>query len=307
MNESIIRILKNSLAKSTQKSYHNTFKHFLRFHDTYYTGQAMLPISTHKLAQFISVCHDLGLQPNSITSMVSALSYIHRLYDFPNPAHTFLIQKMLYSIRKQRVSDQRLGFSLNLLQKLIQSLSLITHDTYITLLLRTMFLLAFYALLRVSEITTTSNGSANIINRENVKFSYKNGKVIKASLKLMNYKHSKGQTSTIILSRAKNRLLCPVRVLSKYCSVTTHKSGPLFQFSCGKTVTASYFRRLLKRCVEHCHLDPTKYTSHSFRIGGATLAHDRNFSESQIQKLGRWSSNAYTKYLRPSLNPTPVT
>lgn len=203
MNESIIRILKNSLAKSTQKSYHNAFKHFLRFHDTYYTGQAMLPISTHKLAQFISVCHDLGLQPNSITSMVSALSYIHRLYDFPNPAHTFLIQKMLYSIRKQRGSEQRLGFTLNLLQKLIQSLSLITHDTYITLLLRTMFLLAFYALLRVSEITTTSNGSANIINRENVKFSYKNGKVIKASLKLMNYKHSKGQTSTIISAELK--------------------------------------------------------------------------------------------------------
>ena len=64
---------------------------------------------------------------------------------------------------------------------------------------------------------------------------------------------------------------------------------------------------MLKLCVTQCHLDPTKYTSHSFRIGGgATLAHDMNFSESRIQKLGRWSSKAYTKYLRPHLNPTPT-
>ena len=47
------------------------------------------------------------------------------------------------------------------------------------------------------------------------------------------------------------------------------------------------------------------YKPHSLRIGGATLAHDLNFSDAQIESLGRWHSKSYQRYIRvPVLSAT---
>lgn len=99
------------------------------------------------------------------------------------------------------MSDQRLGFKVTLLHKLIQSLPSLTGNTFDTLLLKTMFIVASYALLRISEIAITTNGSNNIISRDNLRFSYDKGKIVKASFKLVQFKHSQGETSTIDLKR----------------------------------------------------------------------------------------------------------
>lgn len=258
------------------------------------------------MAQFIAVCHDRGLKPATISTWISALSYIHRLHRLKNPSKAFIIKKLLYSIRKTKVSDKRHGFTIPLLRSLIQSLSKITANPFTKLLLKTMYLVAFYALLRLGEISDTKTGKANIVKLENVSFSYDKSRLNSASIHLTHFKHSKGQTAKIVLNRSKHRQLCPVRTLAKYVSQISSCNGPLFRFSSGHPVTASFFRRMLKRCLVESGLDTTKYTSHSFRIGGATLAHDLNFSNTQIQQLGRWSSQAYTKYLRPSLSKGPI-
>ncbi len=42
---------------------------------------------------------------------------------------------------------------------------------------------------------------------------------------------------------------------------------------------------------------------HSFRIGAATFAAERGFSDAQIRSMGRWQSDAFRKYIRtPSLS-----
>ncbi|KAJ3233174.1 hypothetical protein HDU78_006634, partial [Chytriomyces hyalinus] len=43
--------------------------------------------------------------------------------------------------------------------------------------------------------------------------------------------------------------------------------------------------------------NPAHYTSHSFRIGGATAAANLGYTEYEIQVLGRWHSDAYMTYL----------
>lgn len=169
-----------------------------------------------------------------------------------------------------------------------------------------MFLTAFYALLRLGEISTTKTGANNVVKLDNVTFSYEASHLKSATIVLEHFKHSRGKAAKIVLNRSDANSLCPVRTLFKYIRTLTKQKGPLFRFQSGCPVTSSFFRRMLKSCVEECQLDPSKYTTHSFRIGGATLAYDRHFSEAQIQQLGRWSSQAYTKYLRPSLMHSPV-
>ena len=51
------------------------------------------------------------------------------------------------------------------------------------------------------------------------------------------------------------------------------------------------------------NLDSSLYEAHSFRIGAASWAAAKGFSDSQIRLLGRWKSNAFLKYIRtPSLD-----
>ena len=51
-------------------------------------------------------------------------------------------------------------------------------------------------------------------------------------------------------------------------------------------------------CIVDLGLDTSVYKPHSLRIDGASLAHDLNFSDAQIQSLGRWHSTSYQRYIR---------
>ncbi|XP_071172179.1 uncharacterized protein [Mytilus edulis] len=82
-------------------------------------------------------------------------------------------------------------------------------------------------------------------------------------------------------------------------------SSPAFLVLSGrKTKPVSYnmLQNFLKNIVEKIGLDPTQYSSHSFRRGGATWAFQCGVSSELIQLQGDWKSDAYKLYLRYGLN-----
>ena len=67
-------------------------------------------------------------------------------------------------------------------------------------------------------------------------------------------------------------------------------------------ITRTFFVTQLKAALKFNNLDCALYKAHSFRIGAASWATAKGFSDSQIRLLGRWKSNAFLKYIRtPSL------
>ena len=54
------------------------------------------------------------------------------------------------------------------------------------------------------------------------------------------------------------------------------------------------------KLLQDLNLDPSCYNTHSFRIGTATSAEAAGLTESQIKTLGRWRSNAYRCYIKPT-------
>ena len=48
-------------------------------------------------------------------------------------------------------------------------------------------------------------------------------------------------------------------------------------------------------------MDTTRYNTHSFRIGRTTNMMLEGYSEAQIKVAGRWISNAFIRYSRPSI------
>ena len=73
----------------------------------------------------------------------------------------------------------------------------------------------------------------------------------------------------------------------------------LFVTSVGKPMEAVRFRGMLKLWCSEAGASGT-YNTHLLRIGGATTAADAGLSNVEIQRLGRWASTAFTKYIKPS-------
>lgn len=234
---------------------------------------------------------------------MSAIGYVHKLHGMVNPLDSFLVKKLLHSLRRHSQTDKRRPFTIQQMHSILKVLKHLVCDRYTYILMRSMFLVAFYGLFRVGEIAYSTKGSYNMVLRENLSFVYNQSQVHTLHITLKSYKHSAGKTASVPVSRQNDSRLCPVRAMLNYLRKTSHTSGFLFIHQSGSPVTTSFFRSILKSCVTACNLDPSRYTSHSFRIGGATLALDNNMSILNIQRLGRWRSSAYKKYLRPATVP----
>ncbi len=73
---------------------------------------------------------------------------------------------------------------------------------------------------------------------------------------------------------------------------------PLFSTEEGKPMSRAWFASRLHLLCQYCGLSPERYTAHSLRIGAATTAASSS-PVSTLKAMGRWSSVAYERYLRP--------
>ena len=72
----------------------------------------------------------------------------------------------------------------------------------------------------------------------------------------------------------------------------------MFHFKNGKYLTRSTFVANVRSALSQQGINPSIYSGHSFRRGAATAALDRGLGDATIKMLGRWKSDAYTRYIR---------
>ena len=103
--------------------------------------------------------------------------------------------------------------------------------------------------------------------------------------------------------RLKSKLdksICPVTAVAAYLEIRPQtNSKALFLHILGTPMSRSFFVRHLRVLLAATPYKGEKFNTHSFRIGRATDMLLAGASDATIQKIGRWSSNAYRKYLRP--------
>jgi integrase len=103
-----------------------------------------------------------------------------------------------------------------------------------------------------------------------------------------------------------NSVLCPVKAFKNMVRLNPAlPSEPAFNFKRGKKVTPvqyNFLQKFLKTCVNSIGLDGSKFSSHSFRRGGATWAFKAQVPSELIKVQGDWASQAYMRYLDLSLD-----
>ena len=94
-----------------------------------------------------------------------------------------------------------------------------------------------------------------------------------------------------------NYPLCALQSVMDYLAVRGNSGGPLFLFQDGRPLSRPLLTNWIRQILARAGI-PGSFSSHSFRIGAATVAARRGIPDHLIQALGRWSSNAYQLYIR---------
>jgi hypothetical protein len=91
--------------------------------------------------------------------------------------------------------------------------------------------------------------------------------------------------------------VCPIAAMTAFIAVKP-ESTYFFVHEDASQLTYDQFALSFKRAAELAGLPVRHLSTHSFRIGGTTFYHSEGWSDSNLKSQGRWSTNAFKKYIR---------
>ena len=286
---SAVSLVLSSLSTASQKIYFATLVRFKIFLWEQLGLEQFLPASTSSIALFVSHLFQSGYSSSTIASQLSALSFFHKIFGFSDPSDQFIIRKMVLGVGKTSANtDSRVPISLDMLRKFIDSTDFICDSIYQSYMFKAMYVLMFYAFLRVGEVTNSIN---------NIQYSHVSVSGLSITITFHKYKHHKGPPVVFTIQAVKSKY-CPVYITLSYLAKRGSRPGPFFCYPDSGPVNSANFNQILSRSVIWSGFKEFNIKPHSFRIGAATWAAASGFSDAQIQIMGRWRSNAFKKYIR---------
>ena len=260
-----------------------------------------MPVSTACIALFISFLCAKGLAPATINSYLSAIAYVHKIKGHYDPTKSFLVEKLLVAVGRRGQADVRMPISRPLLYELVRALQHTSPSAYRRSLFGAMFMTAFYGFFRIGELSCNSKQQVDtVVQFDQVTFLKQSSRVTAVKIVITKFKHNTNNRPFVITIESEpSEPFCPVQTLIDYIKLRGYHKGPLFTCAAGGAISTNNFNTELRRALNFCGLDCSRYKSHSFRIGAACHASEKGFSDSQIRALGRWSSDAFRTYIRP--------
>ena len=157
-------LAKSSLQPSSIPTYRWAWRLFYQFLNAIFhsVGKAF-PIAQHTLALFIAYMYDKKYAPSTVSSYVSALGYSHKFLGHPDPSKAFFVIQILKAYGKigSRL-DSRLPITLPVLNRIIESSAKLSISQYQRCQFQAMCSTAFFAFLRIGEITYNSPKDAGV-------------------------------------------------------------------------------------------------------------------------------------------------
>ena len=166
-----------------------------------------------------------------MVTYISAIGFIHRVAEVPDPTKSERVQLILrgYSKLRSTGADIRLLITLPLLERIISALVHTQPTQFQRKLAQAMCSLAFFAALRIGEITSRPGQSSDkIIQLQQISFLRDcNGEFAGLKLTLTNYKHSDPLRS-VELFVSREQPVCPISRMLEYLAIRGSSPGPLF-------------------------------------------------------------------------------
>ena len=240
-----------SLATSTEVTYRRAWRLFSSFSRTYLGCQADTPVPVPSIALFVAYMHGKNMSVKTISTYLSGISYIHKLASLPNPTDSFMVSSLVRGAQRLAPSyDMRLPITVPILDKLVHALQSTCQSIYYYRLFVSMFLFAFNAFARCSELTyTTASAAGHILRLSDVSIQYRAGQPDRLSVCFHSYKHSNRKTHCLEFSHGCTST-SPVRAMHSYVQHRGSHDGPLFTLPSEAPVPRHLFDKQLRSALK---------------------------------------------------------
>ena len=251
----------------------------------------------------MDICFFLELMSNSsgfghIKNVLGGLKYLHHTLGFDFPSDSVRIEDTLQGLKRKLKGTPKQVLPINpvILRRMYKFVNIKqTRD----LALWCGFLVAFYTLFRKANVCPKEllYDPETVLTRGDVIIDNENERV----LIFVNFsKTNQFQKSCHVIPIPKNVDPCLdlFRHLgSLFRKVKAEDDAPALSFSPTSFVTHKTFTERLKKLLSQSGLEPSLFSGHSFRRGGASYLYSVGGSTLMVQVLGSWSSQIFTRYI----------
>ena len=303
-----------SLAKSTWSSYRTAKRQWDKFGQE--TGSVTTLPTTQDIAlSFTAWLLNRGVGTSTIKTYLAGLRQAHLSQGLnPPKLHSDLTSQVLQGKfnldnleRIKQRKPARLPVTITLLKILRLELKKTSLHPTDQKLLWAVSLIAFSGAFRPGELLTSKewrfDAAVNLLRKDIKKTSITlEGETVPIlQIKLKAEKQNKKGGFNLVDVYGSGGKLCPFQAFEEWekAAPPSARSGPAFCRHNGAALTKSYFNKVLKLTLQK-HTEGLNgfISGHSFRIGIASLLGTLGHHESDIMAAGRWSSNAYSSYLK---------
>ncbi|XP_033761538.1 uncharacterized protein LOC117343304 [Pecten maximus] len=260
-----------------------------------------LQVTEDMLIYFVAHCYNLKLSYATIKLYMCGIKFMCLKHNIPFPSSAELrrMYAILGGVKRARgkISRPRYPVTFNILKDVCGYLRQ-KSTSFEDLMMQTACIVAFFGFLRCGEFTVKTSFdhtvhlcvSDLIITDDYVMVHLKRSKTdpFREGVKLKLFKVG--------------GILCPYVACCNYVSARLRQNpspdDPLFIVGNGQALTRSIFITKFKHVLQCIGINSELYNGHSFRIGAATSAAAAHVEDHLIKVLGRWSSDAYCRYIR---------
>ncbi len=117
------RLIMSALAPSTVAAYNRTLLHFRQFLLSLTPRYQPFPANAGHVALYITHLHLSGMAPATIVSKLSAISFVHKMCNRPDPTTSFLVSKLTLALKKANPQrDMCVPITVDMLHEILQNL-----------------------------------------------------------------------------------------------------------------------------------------------------------------------------------------
>ena len=273
-----------------------------------------LPVnfSLHNILAFLEYLYQNCISPQVIKNYVSSLNSMARIYNIPaeDLSHVAVSHYLRsISINSTFRPTPRGIFDIRTMYHISKACDNLSDPP----LFRAIFLTAFYAFLRMSNIAPHSSKAFEPTKhflRQDLIFHHPGAHLLVKWTKTLQDNRSH---HWVQLPKLENMYLCPVKALAALLSSRNlPPTAPLFanNFSPFTQVIDTHVRDALRKVLTLLAIPSNGHGFHTFRRSGATFAFHHNASLQDIMAHGLWRSSAVWLYLQnspQSLSSIPLT
>ena len=303
LDDRIKQFRRSTFATSTKSTYRSQLRSYLKFCTEF--KYSPVPATNVVLARYIAYL-SCNLNQSSIGCYLNVIRVLHLELGFQNPLHgNFYISSLLKGVRRELAQPpaQKLPITPSILLKMYSNLNLARP---ILASFWAACLVAFFSFFRKSTLlpASTHHICETQLCIQDIKFL--------PTYALLRVKHTKplqfrDRLLEIPLPKVNGSPLCPVGALQALRALGPNipSQASLFSYpvpSGHAHLHYQSFSKILAQVLSLAGIQPSLYSGHSFRRGGASFAFSVGIPSDLIKIQGDWSSDCYLRYLNSPLS-----